>query len=88
MQKKMKSIQTKIILLITTALLTLAVFVGGFSLWNIGRVVLNDTELMMEAVCTEQALRLDNQLERTGQGVTTMCHYAVGELKSVEIRVD
>ncbi|MGN0384860.1 MAG: diguanylate cyclase [Lachnospiraceae bacterium] len=88
MQKKMKSIQTKIILLITTALLTLSVFVGGFSLWNTGRVVLNDTELMMEAVCTEQALRLDNQLERTEQAVTTMYHYAVGELTSFDIVLD
>ena len=81
---KIKSIQSKFIILITSALLILSLFIGGFSLINTNKLLKEDSALMMNAVCTEQALRLDLQLQRIEQAVDTIYNYAQDELVSVE----
>lgn len=80
----MKSLQSKFVILITSALLSLALVVGGFSLWNTNRIAINDSEMMMNAVCEQQALKLDSQLLRIEQSVNTIYNYALGECKSTE----
>lgn len=80
----MKSIQSKIILLITSALLTLALFMGGFAIWNTSQLVEHDSTAMINAVCMEQAVALDNRLERIEQSVTTIYNYAEDELASAK----
>lgn len=80
----MKSIQTKFIVLITTALMTLVVFVGGFSLWNAGKVMEEDSAIMMNSVCAQQAIKLDNQLERIEQAVTIIYQCADKELAGID----
>ncbi len=76
----MKSIQSKFILLISSALLTLALLIGGFSVWNTNAISIHDSELMMDAVCNEQALKLDMQLQSIEQAVMTIYNCAKAEL--------
>lgn len=80
----MKSIQTKFILVITVGLLLLAVLVGGFSIWNTNRVVDENSVTVINSVCTEQALRLDTQLQLIEQAVNTVYCYADHQLTSIE----
>lgn len=84
MKESRKSLQTKFIVLITSALLTLSFLVGGFSLWIVNKLSKQDSRIMLDAVCNEQALRLDMQLQSIQQAVDILYNYAYEELESAE----
>lgn len=76
----MKSIQTKFIVLILSALIINAVLIGGYAVYHINSVVNQDTETMMNAICTEQGLKIDMQLQKIEQSVTAIYNYANTEV--------
>lgn len=39
--------------LIISALITLSIFIGGVAIWNENKVVKNDSEIMINAVCMD-----------------------------------
>lgn len=78
-----KSIQNKFIILIVSAILSLSILLGGIALLSVNRLLKNDSALMMNAVCTEQALRLDAQLQKIEQAVTAIYDYAYDDLTDV-----
>lgn len=84
----MKSIQTKFIILIALALLTLAFFIGGFSVLSVNKIAKTDSQMMINAVCTEQAIRLDTQLEKIEQSVEFVYNYACDHLDSADSLFD
>lgn len=84
----MKSIQTKFIILIASALLTLAFFIGGFSVLSVNKIAKTDSQMMINAVCTEQAIRLDTQLEKIEQSVEFVYNYACDHLDSADSLFD
>lgn len=81
----MKSIQTKMLLLIGIALVVLGVVVGGAGIVTVNRLAQRDSDIMMQKTCNEQALLLDNQLQMVVHSVESVYVYAIGELDSVEL---
>lgn len=84
----MKSIQTKFIILIALALLTHAFLIGGFSVLSVNKIAKTDSQMMINAVCTEQAMRLDTQLEKIEQSVEFVYNYACDHLDSADSLFD
>ena len=84
----MKSIQTKFIVLIVSGLVTMALLVGGIGIWSVSKLSLEDSEVMLNATCTEQTQRLNEQLNMVEQSVTTLYSYADRELDSERLTKD
>lgn len=80
----MRSIQTKFITMIAIALLTLALVLGGYATITASRIASQDSALVLNGMCNEQTLKMDSELLRIEQAVTTIYKYAVNEIESVE----
>lgn len=72
----MKSIQTKIITLITAGLVIMALLLGSYSMYVVETVSDEDAEIMMNEACNKQALRLDSQLKLVEQSVDIIHEYS------------
>lgn len=80
----MKSIQTKFIVMIAAGLLSMALIVGGYSVWNTTRIIDDDSVTMINAVCTEKAYELNDQLQEIEYAVTTIYTVAQERLESAK----
>lgn len=80
----MKSIQTKFIVMIAAGLLSMALIVGGYSVWNTTRIIDDDSVTMINAVCTEKAYELNDQLQEIEHAVTTIYTVAQESLESTQ----
>lgn len=80
----MKSIQTKIILLIIAGVLVSATIIGGVGIFTFGQEIQLDSVKIMNLTCDEKAQELNNVLERIEQSVETLSVYAVDHLDSIE----
>ena len=80
----MKSIQTKIILLILVGIVVSSAIIGGAGIINANRVIDNNSVQIMNLLCKEKAGELNNVLCRIEQSVEVMAVYAVENLESKE----
>lgn len=80
----MKSIQTKFIILMTSCILLCSLIIGGAGILNVGNVVEDDSSLIMNLLCKEEGLKLDNQFSRIVQSVETLATYAIDKINDVE----
>lgn len=80
----MKSIQTKFILLIIVALLTVSFLIGSFSLVSTSRVMKRDSQLMINEVCKGQSNKLNSQLENVEKAVAALKYFGETEIDSLE----
>ena len=80
----MKSIQTKIILLVLLGIIVSGVIIGGAGIISFEKVIDNDTVEIINLTCSKKAQELNNVLGRIEQSVEILSVYAVDNLESRE----
>lgn len=80
----MKSIQTKIILLILTAVVVSAAIIGGIGIVSFQSAMDGDAVEIMNLTCSEKAEELNNILGRIEQSVEILSVYATDNLESTD----
>ncbi|MGN0641965.1 MAG: diguanylate cyclase domain-containing protein [Huintestinicola sp.] len=80
----MRSIQTKIILLILTGIVVSAAIIGGAGIAASKIAIDSDSEKIMNLLCSEKAQELNSTLGRIEQSVDIMCEYASTNIESME----
>lgn len=80
----MKSIKSKITLLVLTCMLLTAFSIGLISIDSSKMVVNENSVQMMDLVCENKAQSINALLSRIEQSVTTLTEYATKELSDVE----
>ena len=78
----MKSIQTKFIIIILAGILLSSMIIGGAGVYSAQKVVNQDSEMIMNLLCSEKAKELDNFFGRVEQSVDIMASYAIDSLES------
>ncbi|MGN0279519.1 MAG: diguanylate cyclase domain-containing protein [Lachnospiraceae bacterium] len=80
----MKSIQTKITLLILVGMLACVVVIGSTGIISFGNEIDHDSTTAMNLVCNEKAQELNNIFGKIEQSVKILSVYAVDNLESVD----
>ncbi len=80
----MKSIQTKIILLVLTGIMIATAIIGGTGIISFGNAIDDDSVRVMNLICSEKAQELNNVLGRIEQSVEILSGYACDNLVSIE----
>lgn len=80
----MRSIQTKIIILILTCIIVSAAIIGGIGFFISEITVDSDSAKILNLLCSEKAQELNNTLGRIEQSVDIMTQYAVDNFESTE----
>lgn len=80
----MKSIQSKIILLILVGIVVSATIIGGAGILRFKQAIDDDSVKIMNLTCSEQAQELNNVLGRIEQSVEIMSVYAIENLDSID----
>lgn len=80
----MRSVQTKIIILILTCILVSAAIIGGVGIVISEFTVDNNSVKIINLLCSEKAQELNNTLGRIEQSVDIMTQYAVDNLESTD----
>ena len=80
----MKSIQTKITLLILVGMLACVVVIGSTGIISFGNEIDRDSATAMNLVCNEKAQELNNIFGKIEQSVRILSVYAVDNLESVD----
>ena len=78
----MKSIQSKFLIMIISGMLILAMAITFTSLFYIGRVLNDDSDIITESVADTEALRINHYLKDIEYLVMTMENYATTTLAS------
>lgn len=79
-----KSIQTKLMSLIITGMVILALSIGGISIYNMSKMADDESKKVMNLTADESAGALNDVLGRIEQSVEIMSVYTVKNLESVE----
>ncbi|MDD6573079.1 MAG: diguanylate cyclase [Thermoflexaceae bacterium] len=79
----MKSVQTKIILLILTGIIASTTIVGVTGIMSFGKAIDEDSVKVMNLMCSEKAQELNNVLGKIEQSVEILSGYAVDNLESI-----
>ena len=80
----MKSIQTKITILILVGMLACVVVIGSTGIISFGNEIDRDSATAMNLVCNEKAQELNNIFGKIEQSVKILSVYAVDNLESVD----
>ncbi len=80
----MKSIQTKILLLVLTTALLTAIVIGGAGIFTAERIIKDNSRQVMNLMCGERALELDSTFSCIEQSVQVLADYALEQLDDVE----
>ncbi|MGN1338880.1 MAG: diguanylate cyclase [Oscillospiraceae bacterium] len=80
----MKSIQTKIILLIILVSLVTSLIIGGAGILNANAAIERDSVQIINLLCREKAQELNSTLGRIEQSVKIMGEYAATHIESTE----
>lgn len=80
----MKSIQTKITILILVGMLACVVVIGSTGIISFGNEIDRDSATAMNLVCNEKAQELNNIFGKIEQSVRILSVYAVDNLESVD----
>lgn len=80
----MKSIRTKILLLVICGVLVSASVVAAICLINLEYTLRQDSSEIMRLLCAEKKQEIDRQLTSIEQSVNTIRHFAAGQLDDVE----
>lgn len=86
--KKMKSIQTKLMVLILSGILLASVIIGGTGMLTARRVIDNDSAVIMNILCRQSASDLENILGQIAQSVDMLAAYAQDRLESPQALQD
>ena len=79
----MRSIKTKIVLVVLMCSLISTVICGSISIVESSRAVEENSRDKMELVCENQSQQLDGMMEQVAQSVDTLNDLAVSDRKSV-----
>ena len=79
-----KSIQVKLMSLIVTGMIILAISIGGISIFNMGKMAEEESMHVMNLTADESAGELNDVLGRIEQSVEIMSVYTVKNLESIE----
>ena len=80
----MKVLQNKLLILIVSSTLIPALVVMSISFFNYGRIIENNSEQIMQLMCSEKRQVIDEKLLNIEQSVHTIYHFAVEQYKDTE----
>ena len=80
----MKALQNKLLILIVSSTLIPAMVVMAIALSNYGRILKNDSEQIMQLMCSEKRQVIDEKLLNIEQSVHTIYHVAIEQYGNTE----
>ena len=80
----MKALQNKLLILIVSSTLITAMVVMAIALSNYGRILKNDSEQIMQLMCSEKRQVIDEKLLNIEQSVHTIYHVAIEQYGNTE----
>lgn len=80
----MRSIQTKLMVLILAGVVISVALVGGIGIFSAQKAIDDDSIKIINSICSEKAQQLNNTLGRVEQTVNILSHYVIDDLDSVE----
>ena len=80
----MKALQNKLLILIVSSTLIPALVVMAIALSNYGRILKNDSEQIMQLMCSEKRQVIDEKLLNIEQSVHTIYHVAIEQYGNTE----
>ena len=80
----MKALQNKLLILIVSSTLITAMAVMAIALSNYGRILKNDSEQIMQLMCSEKRQVIDEKLLNIEQSVHTIYHVAIEQYGNTE----
>ena len=86
--KRIKSIRTKMILLIVLCVSLCTVTFGGAQLWQAKNNIKKNSAIIMNKYCLSKANELNSQIEKIEQAVKFLSDYAVGQIDNTEMLIN
>lgn len=80
----MKSIQSKIVILILIGIIVSATLIGGVGILSLQKVIDRDSDEILNLTCSKKAEELNNVLGKIEKSVKIMSAYAIDNLESIE----
>ena len=78
------SLQFRFLITVLSAILTVAVFVGGFSIYEVDKYIQNETQNLIEVTCKNEAARINHSFENMEKSVRIMQNYVLSFFDSAE----
>ena len=72
---KEHSLQFRFLIIVMSAILTVTVFVGGFSIYEVDNYIQNQTQNLMEVMCENEATKINNTFGDMEKSVRIMENY-------------
>lgn len=80
----MKSIQSKIVILILIGIIVSATLIGGVGILSLQKVIDRDSDEILNLTCSKKAEELNNVLGKIEKSVKIMSAYAIDNLEGIE----
>ena len=80
----MKTLQKKILVLVISSVLISALVVMLISFLNYGRIITDNSEQIMQLMCSEKRQTIDEKLLNIEQSVQTLYHFAVQQIGEID----
>lgn len=80
-----KKLQRKILMLVINSVIITALVVMAIAFTNYGRIVKDDSQQIMELMCSEKSKEIDEKLLNIEQGVNTIYHYAKEQIRETRV---
>lgn len=81
---KERSLQSKFLITVMSAILAVTIFVGGFSIYEVDNYVQNQTQNLIEVTCENEATKINDTFRDMEKSVRIMENYVLSFFKSAE----
>ena len=81
---KERSLQSKFLITVMSAILAVTVFVGGFSIYEVDNYVQNQTQNLIEVTCENEATKINDSFRDMEKSVKIMENYVLSFFESAE----
>lgn len=81
---KERSLQFRFLITVLSAILTVSVFVGGFSIYEVDKYVQKETQNLVEVTCENEATKINATFNDMEKSVRIMENYVLSFFKSTE----
>ena len=79
---KERSLQFRFLITVMSAILTVSIFVGGFSIYEVDNYIQNQTQNLIEVTCENEATKINDTFENMEKSVRIMENYVLSFFES------
>ena len=85
---KVRSLQFRFLVTIMSAILSIAIFIGGFSIYEVNKYIKEQTESLVKSTCSNEVSQINDILGDIEKSVTIMESYVLSLYKTKEDALD